>query len=132
MAAAFSCNLNTLIQSAKCLSDICVSQSDRDAINIYVRVANLAASGGTDYRSNLSGLLKDSILWQKQSCDTLKAVSLWFDILNANDNGAGISTDPKVLLAAAKCMRGTCLGKEETRGVLDFLKCSINQLGKPD
>lgn len=129
--ALFSCNINSLIQSSKCLSAACMADPDRSAIDIYVRVANLAASGGTDYRNNLTKLLKDSVQWQK-SAETLRAVSLWMDILNANDNGAGLSTNPKVLLSAARCMRASCLGKEQTRGIKEFLKCSINAQGKPD
>lgn len=131
MPADFSCNLNDLIQAAKCLSDVCMSESDRKAIQIYARVASLAASGGTDYRNNLSLLLKDSRLWQLQSCDTLQAVDTYITILDANDNGAALGTDPKAILAEAKCMRGGCLGKEQTRGVLEFLKCALNQLDSP-
>ena len=129
---AFSCDLNTLIQSAKCLSDLCVAESDRGAIDIYTRIANLAAIGGTDYRNNLKQLMIDSANWQRRSKDTLAAVSLWIDILNANADGAGLGTDPKAILALAKCLKGECLGKEQMRGILVFLKCAINTLGKPD
>lgn len=109
-----------------------MSDSDRDAVDIYVRIRNLQAVGGTDYRTNLTQLKKDAALWMQQSSDTLHAISTWIDILNANDNGAGLSTDPRSLLTSAKCLGADCLGKEQTRGIKDFLKCAINTLGKPD
>jgi hypothetical protein len=130
--ADFSCDLNGLKVASACLSDSCVSVSDRAAIDIYVRVNALKAVGGIDYTNNLTGLLQDSKLWQKQSEDTLERIGLYIDILNALEDGAIISADPHALLAKAKCLTGKCLGKEQTRGVLAFLKCQLNTLGTPE
>lgn len=129
--ANYTCDLNALIQASKCVSDLCMSDSDRKAIELYARIWNLAAIGGKDYRNNLSLLMKDSMLWQKRSADTLHAVDTYITILNAVADGAAIGTDPKTILKNAKCMGGNCIGKESMRGLLAYLKCAINQTDNP-
>ncbi len=127
----FSCQLNPLILAAKCVSDACMSDMDRKAIKMYARIASLAASGGTDYRTRLSLLLHDSALWQLQPVDTLDTVDTYFTVLAANNNGAALGTDMRAILALAKCMRVNCLGKQQVRGVNEFLKCALEQIDSP-
>lgn len=133
-APAFSCDLNTLIHDSACLRDLCLGQPDRDAVDIYVRILNLAAIGGTDYSvsGGLTRLLADSRAWQLRACDELKAIDLYIDIENAIDNGASFPPSQAALAQAVSCLGGKCIGKEQARGVLSFLKCAINSLGKPD
>lgn len=130
----FSCDLGTLIHESACLRDLCMSQSDRDAVDIYVRILNLAAIGGTDYSvsGGLTKLMADSAAWRKRACDEIKAIDLFIDIENAIDNGASFPPNSAALAQAVTCLSGKCLGKEDTRGMLSYLKCSINQLGKAD
>lgn len=133
-APTFTCDLNTLIQDSACLRDLCLSQSDRDAVDIYVRILNLKAIGGHDYTvsGGLHQLMADSSAWQKRACDELKAVDLYIDIENAIANGATFPPTQADIAVAVTCLGGKCLGREQTRGMLSFLKCAINVLGKPD
>lgn len=131
MATDFSCDLNTLILASACLSDNCMSQSDRDAFDIWVRIKALAAAGGTDYTSNLKQLMADSAIWRLRPPDTLKAVESWIDLLSANEDGAGLGTDARGILKSAHCLRGGCLGKEDAKGIKSFLKCAIQTIGVP-
>lgn len=130
----FSCDLNTLIRESACLRDLCMSQSDRDALDIYVRILNLAAIGGTDYSvsGGLTRLMQDSAGWQRRACDEIKAIDLYIDMENAIENGASFPPSQSALEQAVVCLTGKCLGKEQTRGILSYLKCQINSSGKPD
>jgi hypothetical protein len=129
--ADFSCDLPTLITASACFSDNCLGQSDRDAIDIWIRIKALAAAGGTDYSANLSGLLSDAALWVRRPADTIRAIELYIDLLSANEDGAGLSTNANTLLGQAKCLRSWCLGREQTRGLKAFLKCAIQAQGVP-
>lgn len=128
--ANFTCDLNTLLADAKCFLEVCLGEADREAIEIYLRVQNLKASGGADYTTNLNALLQDSRQWQVLACNQRKAISLWIDMQNALDNGASFSQNVNDLKKGANCY--ACLGHELKKNVLEFLKCSINTLGKPD
>lgn len=130
--ANYTCNLNQILRNSACFGDNCMSKTDRKAIDIYLKIKNLQASGGTNYSSNLSGLMKDSRLWQLRSSDTLERVDLWIDMQNAVFNGAVINQNANALATAAKCIRGACLGPDQMRGVSAFLKCALNTLDQPD
>lgn len=128
--ANYTCDVNALLKDAACFLEWCMSDQQRLAIEIYLRVKNLAASGGTDYSSDLNKLLQDSKVYQALSANQRKAINLWIDMQNAVDNGASINQNVNALAKAAKCYE--CLGIETKKNVLEFLKCSINTLGKPD
>lgn len=127
---AFTCDANDLLNSAKCLMDQCMGQEERDAIDIYLRVQNLAAIGGADYTDDLNALLQAAKEWQALAPNQRKAIDLWIDMQNAIDNGASIDQDPNALAAAAKCY--LCLGEDTKKALQSFLKCAINTLGEPD
>ncbi len=130
----FTCNLNTLITNSKCFSDKCLGEGDRDAIDIYSKIINLAADGGTNYTANLPQLMIDASLWMKQSRHTLETVEtlLYFD--NAIGNGGSVIYPSFFVtpLTVAKCVTNACIGKQQARGLKTFLKCAINKLGFPD
>lgn len=128
--ANFSCDVATLVALSKCFMDPCLSDDDREAIEIYLRVQNLAAIGGADYTSDLNALLTDSKQYQTLSRIHRSAIALYIDMQNAVDNGASIGQDVNALKAAAKCYE--CIGDELKKQVLAYLKCQINALGKPD
>jgi hypothetical protein len=125
-----SCDVNELLASSACFQEICMGQSARDAIEIYARVQNLAASGGTDYTADTNGLLQAAKEWQPLSKNQMDAIDLYIDIQNAISNGADFETDVNSLMSAAACYR--CLGTQTQKTVLDYLKCAINSLGEPD
>ena len=125
-----SCAVNTLLARAKCFEKNCLGEIDWNAMEIYARVKNLAASGGTDYSANLNALLKDSKEYQMLPKDQRRAINLVLSIDNANDDGAVVSYDPNVLRANAKCFM--CLGIELQLQILLYLRCSLAKLDKPD
>jgi hypothetical protein len=125
-----SCAVNTLLARAKCFEKNCLGEIDLNAMEIYARVKNLAASGGTDYSANLNALLVDSKQYQMLPKDQRRAINLVLSIDNANDDGAVVSYDPNVLKANAKCFE--CLGVELQYQVLLYLRCSLAKLDKPD
>jgi len=127
---AFSCDLNTLLGNSKCFLDPCITDSERESIEMYLRIKNLAAAGGTDYSSNLTLLLTDAKQWQILECTQRKAISLYIDMQNAITNGAVIDQDINSLKAHAACYQ--CVGEKTRKNTLEFLKCAINTLGKPD
>jgi hypothetical protein len=125
-----SCAVNTLLARSKCLQRLCLGETDWNAIGIYARVKNLAASGGTDYSANMNALLQASKEYQVLPGDQRRAIDLLLSIDNANDNGASVSYDPNVLKSNAKCFE--CLGLELQMQILLFLRCSLAKLDKPD
>lgn len=126
-----SCNANDLVAAAACLTEPCTTELEREAIDIVVRVAELKAVGGTDYTSNLKQLLIDAngyrTLRQNQRC----AIATYLDWQNAIFNGATF-TDNTVngLKKEARCVE--CLGKEDKKAVLLFLKCKLNSVDEPE
>lgn len=125
-----SCAVNTLLARAKCFEKNCLGEIDLNAMEIFARVENLTASGGTDYSANLNALLQDSKEYQMLPKDQRRAINLVLSIDNANDDGASVSYDPNVLRANAKCFM--CLGVELQYQILLFLRCSLAKLDKPD
>lgn len=126
----FSCDVNTLLADSKCFTEPCMSEPEREAIELLVRVLNLAAVGGADYTNDLTQLQIDAKDWQTIFCNQRKAMELFIDIQNAIDNGASFDSSANALRTAAKCYE--CLGKEQKKRLMSFLKCAINTLGEPD
>jgi hypothetical protein len=125
-----SCDVNTLLARAACFEKPCLGEIDLNAMEIYARVQNLAASGGTDYSASLNALLQASKQYQTLPKDQRRAINLVLSIDNANDDGAPVSYDPNVLESNAKCFK--CLGIELQYQILLFLRCSLAKLDKPD
>jgi hypothetical protein len=125
-----SCAVNTLLARSKCFQKPCLGEIDLNAMEIYARVKNLAASGGTDYSASLHTLLVDSKEYQALPKDQRRAINLLLTIDNANDDGASVSYDPNVLESNAKCFK--CLGIELQVQLLLFLRCQLAKLNKPD
>jgi hypothetical protein len=127
--ANYTCNVNDLLVLAKCFSDKCMGQSDRNAIIIYARMKALAALGGTDYSANVKQLMIDSANWRKRAPDEIKAIDVYEALQNATNNGASVSANASTLATAATCLSGMCIGDRDQQGVLAFLKCSIETNG---
>lgn len=134
VAAFKGCDINQLLTDSKCISGHCVSGAEWDAVDIAVRVANLAAlaasEGGEDYTGDLTRLLTDARSWMALNCGTRKQVDLWMDIINAMAHGAPEPVDLDTFLASVSCYR--CLGYETRKNLLLYLKCRINSLTWPD
>jgi hypothetical protein len=109
-----------------------MAETDREGIEIYIAVQELFAVGGTDYRTNTTKLMTDAALWMRRSSEELRRVALYQSVQNANNNGASISLNPAILIQGAKCLTGDCLGREQQRGLLAFLKCSLGTRNIPE
>jgi hypothetical protein len=129
MPAPTSCDINTLIGRAKCLSKPCLGSQDWEGIEIYARIAGLAAAGGADYTSDPDALFNAAKAFQVVPGDTRKAIDLLFSLDAANDNGATVSYDPNVL--KAKAAGYISLGTELQKQLNLFLKCALTSLDKP-
>lgn len=124
-----NCAPNVLLNRAKCFQKNCLGPQDWDGIEIYARVLNLAASGGSNYTGNTNALLKACKEYQALPSDQRKAIDLLLTLDNANDNGAVVSYDPSVLKKNAAGF--ISLGTELQKQVLLFLKCELAKLDKP-
>lgn len=130
----FSCNVNTLIQNAKCFLDFCCGEDDRQALDLYFRVENLKALGGTDYTglAGVATLTDDARSFYPLACHQREAISLYIDEQNAIDNGSGLDTDINVIKNNPVFKQALAMGVEQRKNILLYLKCQINTLGSPD
>jgi hypothetical protein len=125
-----TCDINVLLARSKCFQRACLGEIDLNSIEILARVKNLAASGGSDYTTNLNALLQDAKQYQVIPKDQRRQINVVLSIDNAIDDGASMSYDPNVLKSQAKCYE--CLGIELQLQLLLFLRCSLAKLDKPD
>ena len=136
----FACDIPTLVARSNFFLDPQAGESERDAVEIYAKIKNLAAIGGTDYSSNLNQLLQDSRAYKVLDKNQRKAISTYISLMNAIDDGAtlagvtGGSTDAvtniSALMSAATCYK--CLGTEDRKNLIEYLKCAMNASVKPD
>ena len=126
---ALNCDVDALVHASFKFLEPNISEQEREAIEIYLRVKNLQASGGANY-TDLDTLLTAAKRFQVLVLLQRKAIDLYIDEQNAIANGASINTDINSLQTQAKCY--LCLPQETKKQVLLFLKCAINALGKPD
>jgi hypothetical protein len=126
-------DLNYAIKQSACLGESCVGTPDLDALDIWVRIKELATiAGAPDYSSNLTQLSKDAALWIQADSNTIQRVGVWQDLQNANGGGAGLGNDLKAILKQAKCLRVACIGKSKARGLKAYLKAYLNAYGAPE
>ena len=125
---ALNCDLNDLKKRAACLMPRCLGEVDRSAIDIYVRAADLAAVGGTDYTANLTKLDSDAAAYSVLSVDEMKSIALYIDIQNAIQDGATFGGDASVehLKELSRCLE--CVGTDRRKGMLLYLKCALAAL----
>lgn len=130
--ANYTCDLNTLLTNAKCFLEPCFGPEDREAIEIYLKIQNLKASGGADYTGagGLAALLIAAKQWQVLACNQRKAIELWMDMENAIFNGASFATDANSLRSGSACI--LCVGHEYKKAINSFLKCQLNSIDQPD
>jgi len=127
---AINCDLKSLLTLSKCLEETCTAEEERFAIDIYARVVELQASGGTDYRNNLTKLANDAKQFQVLFKNQRQAIALAIDLQNVVAVAPTFSTNINSLKAGAKCYE--CWGSEFKKNILLFLKCQLNSLGKPE
>jgi hypothetical protein len=112
----------------------CMGEQDRLAIEIYLRMKELAvAPGGVNY--NLKSAKVAAAQWlQSLSRDERQAIGLYIDWQNAIYNGAQLTaaeqTSANALRISARMGEG--LGAELQRNLLLFLKWKLNSLDEPE
>ena len=129
-AQQFSCDLNTLLTESVGFLQPAMGESEIEGIDLYLRVANLAASGGANYVGDVTALTQAAAAWQRLSQVERKAIALFIDLQDAVDDGAVVSQTPNTLKIASTCY--ACLPKDVRKNTLLFLKCALSQLGKPE
>lgn len=127
---ALNCDVNTRLAAAGCFSGQCLGDSEREAIQLYARVANLAASGGTDFSTDLTALQEAAKEWQSLSQAELAAIDVQISVANAVANGASIETGANALKEASACY--ACLGAETRHQISEFLRCALSNLNASD
>lgn len=132
MAQVIVCTPAALIKAAACFGPQCIGPDDREAIDVYVRMLELKAVGGTDYTgpSGLKQLLIDAKGWQPFSEDERRMITLQLDVDNAINKGAVFASDINSLRKNSKCI--LCVGWETRRAIKLYLKCQLNALGAPE
>lgn len=130
--ATFTCDVNQLLTLSACYQKYCLADQQWLAIEIFAKIKNLAASGGTDYSANFNQLLQDAKVFQVLSADQRRAINVYVDLQNAINEGAVINTNPSALMASVAALGIPAMGLESKKNLIEFLKCSINTLVKPD
>lgn len=127
---ALDCDLDALLEASACFINGCLSQDERDAIEIHLKVLALEAVGGADYTSDLTALLEAAKEWQVLGGVQMQGVNTVITRQNAIDNGVTADTDADTLKEASKCY--LCVPPAIKKQLLLFLKCAINAQGAPD
>ena len=125
-----STDVNQLLSDSACYKEFCMGDGSRLPIEIYARVQNLAAIGGTDYSNDLNGLLTATKTYQPLYEEQRKAIGVNIALVNAVADGAVIDTNVNSLKAESKCYE--CLGLETQKNLLLWLGIQINNFAKPD
>jgi hypothetical protein len=122
------------MQASNCLQELCLSENEREAFELYVKVQNLNAIGGANYTGaqGFASLMSDSKQWQPLFCDQRKAIEAWIDMDNALDNGASFNTNINAIKADPVFMLALAMGREFRKNTTSYLKCAINSAGKAD
>jgi hypothetical protein len=128
---ALDCNVDALIMASKCFLTPPISESEREAIEIFIRMENLKASGGPEFAS-LDELLTAAKEWQPLVPAQLQAFEVAIAKENAIANGAtSLSTmSIEELKEAARCIE--CVPRQHRCQLLKFLRCAISATGNPD
>ncbi len=126
------CDPNALAAAASCFGPNCCGPDDRRAIDLHVRIQELAAIGGIDYRgmTGHAKLAVDTKGWLRLDEDTRRQITLLLDIDNALKKGAVFPTDINSLKSAARCY--LCTPWEQRQAMLLYLKCQLNSVGAPE
>ncbi len=119
------CDLEDLKEAATCFMNKCMGDSTRESINLYIAIAFLKASGGTDYTNSLSTLEIDSKSWERLAVSDREAITtyinLQFAVANGSDFPGGTSTSN--LKSLSRCIQ--CLGSEQRKSIAAFIWCQI-------
>lgn len=125
---AVQCNLAALIANSKCYMDPCLSDAEREAIQIYLRTRFLQAEGGADY-NNPQSLLSAAKEWQGLSMSQMKAIDVYITQQN-QESATNILNDINALRDAAACF--ACIPEAQRKQALLFLRCALSNLTFPD
>jgi hypothetical protein len=132
MPADYKSNLNALKVASTCFLPQCLGGEDRLAIQLHIRMKNLAVvAGGVNY--SLKTLESAAAQWlHNLSEDERQSVALYLDLQNAIGAGAQFTSGTGIngLKKDAKCI--ACLGIEAKRNLLLYLKWKLNTLGEPE
>lgn len=130
-----SCDLNALLKASVCLQQECLSEPDRLARDIIIRIAELAAAGGANYTasgSSVAGLMKAAKQWTGGlilNCQNRQAIGLYLDYQNAVANGATLLPIANFGVASAQLRH---LSEDTLKDLALFLKCQLNSIAKPE
>lgn len=132
MAADYKNNLNELKAASACYLPQCLGEADRLALEVIVAMKDLAVvPNGVNY--SVPALMSAASLWIHQlSKAERSAVAFYIDLQNAIDDGAQFANGTGVsgLRKDAKCLQASCVGQEELRNLLLFLKWKLNKVGQ--
>jgi hypothetical protein len=129
-SSASPTNVNALLKTSNCFLEPCMFEQDREAIELYVMVENLAVSGGADYRGNLTELQTAAKQFQTLAKNQRRAIALYIDLQNVLAGSPAFGATANSLKTGAKCYE--CWGHEFRLNLLLYLKVQLNALGKPE
>ena len=126
-----NCDPNDLVVASRCFIEPCASDAERQAIDILIRVKDLAAVGGTDY-SDPTALQAAFAGFNRLTKIERNAIALYLDLQNAITDGAVFpsGTDINGLKKDARCF--LCIPKERRKQMLLALKCALNSLDEAE
>lgn len=127
------CDINQLAAASACLYRLCADEETRLAIDLYLRISELAID--SDDYSGKAGLLALTIAakgWIGNgtlNANKRQAIATFIDWQNAIIEGYPVPTAVNDLFAKVSCYR--CLDPETKRNLLLYLKCRLNQIDEP-
>lgn len=104
------CSALDLAANSACFQEKIVDSHKRLAMQVHALMLTVAATGGTDYTDDISGLIRASCAWQIMDRGTLtgsKRDAAFTGILysNATDSGAEVPATLLDKLEAIKCLQ---------------------------
>lgn len=123
----------TLRKNAACFMDDTNSETNREAITLFLRLQNLKAVGGTDYTNGQAGLLalrKDAGKWLTFAKNERESIGTWISLQNAVFDGASINSDINQLKKNARFYLP--IAQEDRKNLLLFVGTLLNTLDQPD
>jgi hypothetical protein len=132
MAADYKSTLNDLKIAATCFMPQCMGEKERLAIELHIRLKDLAAvSNGTTY--TVASLLVAAKAWTDLRKDERQAIGLYLDLQNAIADSSVFPSGSTAngLKIDSRCVT-QCMGEEQLRNLNLFLKWKLNTLGEAE
>ena len=121
------CNATTLITNAACYHRTQLNPIQQQSLLIYAKVLELAAIGGTDYRTEMTGDLLTDAACPPSHEDDITAARIAVAFANATEAGATVPADINDKLDAIACLQHVPGGANVLNRIDLLLTCKLGR-----